>query len=340
MKWPLIGNAHITDYLTKSIEHGDINSAYIFAGPEDLGKTTTAYYFAQMLLCEQQSKGEGALPCCVCRSCLSLKKEGREEKTIVHGDLHILRKAADKKTISVEAVREFIRMLSMSSFLGNYKIGIIKDAESLSSEAANALLKTLEEPRDNVVIILVAETADRLPLTIQSRSQTLIFRPVASDLIYEHLLAAYKAKRSAAKHLSRMCLGRPALAVKMFEDREFLAEQEKQADDFMAYCLENLNERLIGVSELLGKLGGQEAVERAKLAIDTWRGVLRDRLLWEYNLPDRLRYDNLAEKQRTLSARLPIDSTLKLLNMMERSRVYLEANVSPRLVLEQIVINI
>ena len=160
--WPLVGNFQIIEFLERSIVNDKVAGTYIFNGPDNLGKTTVARYFAQCLLCQNRQSGQGNLPCGQCPSCLQFQVRDQEllsgidqeEIADAHGDFHIIKRAKDKKNITVEQVREFINILSMSSFLGFYKIGLIKHAESLSLEGANALLKTLEETKDLVVIIL------------------------------------------------------------------------------------------------------------------------------------------------------------------------------------------
>jgi DNA polymerase III subunit delta' len=179
--WPLVGNKQITEFLEKAIIKNELAGTYIFQGIDDLGKSTVARYFAQILLC-QDRKSTDILPCGLCPSCHSFKTGQNNNETnedmLMHGDCHIIKKDDDKKNISIEQVRDFIRVLSMSSFLGNYKIGIIKQADTLSLEAANALLKTLEEPNEKVVIILITPDLETLPETIVSRSQVLNFYPV------------------------------------------------------------------------------------------------------------------------------------------------------------------
>jgi DNA polymerase-3 subunit delta' len=172
INWPLVGNRHITDFLEKAINANKVNGSYIFYGPDDLGKSTFVRYFAKILLCKKET---GNLPCGICPSCISFKvineadREKEDSEHIAHGDCHILEKAKDKKNISIEQVREFIRVLCMSSFFGSYKIGIIKQAETLSQEAANALLKTLEEPREKVIVVLLVKNLEFLPKTIVSQ---------------------------------------------------------------------------------------------------------------------------------------------------------------------------
>ena len=348
MDWPLVGNRQITDYLAKCIAKDRVAGTYIFSGPDNLGKTTTARYFAKALLCGGRRTGSGPLPCGECPSCRQIRigstrnRDGEDEADGErHGDLHVIKSEKEKKNISIEAVRGFIRALNMSSFLGSYKIGIVKHAERLSEGAANALLKTLEEPKKDVIIVLVARNADILPPTIASRSQILSFHPVDGGLIYEHLIAKHKASRSEAKNYSRLCLGRPALAVKFLEDRGFREKYMKQAEIFLGFFRQDLNKRLDAVAEALGaKTAGQEAVREARRMLEIWQGVARDRLLLEYGLNDLVQHQPAEKRLAEYRGKTGVPALLDLVKMIRRADEYLAANVNPRTVLENVAINV
>ncbi len=160
-KWPKIGNDLAIDFLNRSLKNKRIAQAYAFIGSDELGKSTIAFAFARNL----QGEGEG-----------------------FNNDLHILKPADDKKSIPISDVREFIKTLNLSSFSNSYKIGIIKEAEKLTLEAQSALLKTLEEPCEKVIIILLISEEDKLLSTILSRSQVLYFSSVPASLIYDYLI--------------------------------------------------------------------------------------------------------------------------------------------------------
>lgn len=347
--WPLIGNSQITEFLEKSIANNSISGTYIFNGPDNLGKTTLAKCFAEALLCSAKSAGSGLLPCGQCQSCRQFKQgealadAGPVQAEIGegHGDFHVIKKEKDKKNISVEQIREFIRMLSMSSFLGGYKIGIIKHADSLSVTAANALLKTLEEPRPKVVIILITEDMESLPATIASRSRVLQFRSVPSDIIYEYLINEHKASRSQAKDLSRLALGRPALAVKFFENKEAYAFYQEQINTFLDFKGQTLGERFLSIENLLGKkTAGQEAVRIAGRILQVWQGALRDLMLMEYGFFNIIQHQIAKEKLDALKAALTPSDISRLFKAIEAAEENIFYNVSPKLALEEVAMKV
>ncbi len=341
--WPHIGNSHIKKFLERSLLNESVSSAYIMNGPEDLGKTTAAYFFAQSLLCVKHGQNGYSGPCGVCPACRSLKA-GRDEASggsAGHSDLLALKLEDGKKNISIEQVRDFIHRLSLTSFLGSYKIGIIKNADTLSQEAANALLKIMEEPREKVVIILITEDLDRLPRTIVSRSQVLEFRPVSTDEIYDYLIADLKASRSQAKNCARLSLGRPALAAKFLQDQERFNSHMETAGVFADFFRQDINGRLEAVAKLLGaKNKGQEQVRQAVAILKIWEGVLRDMALQNFRLANLIQHDQLSEKIETAKNSLKHRKFVDFYSILKEARANIGANVNPVLALENVAIQL
>lgn len=329
--WPLIGNDHIFEFLSKSLANDNISGSYIFTGPANLGKTTAAHFFAKSLVCE--SKDRSALPCGQCPAC-------REAAKNIHSDIYLIKKEPEKKNISIEQVRDFIRNLSLSSFLNSYKIGIIKGAENLSQGAVNALLKTLEEPKIKVVIILTAVDLELLPKTIISRSQVLRFKAVAGHIIYDELIKNYQVSRSQAKNFSRLAAGRPALALKFLEDSAYYENYKTYVQSFTGLLSSDINERFLAIANILGKEArGQAAVRSTASLIDVWQNLARDLMLMELNLNDLIQHEAFNQELAEVKNKLNLTALLNLVNSLKQSREYLAANVSPRLALENVAVS-
>ncbi len=346
INWPFIGNDNIIKYFSRSIANDNVSSFYLFLGPKDLGKTTLAIHLAKILLCQSNQKSNIVMPCEVCHSCkkLDLYRTKKEDDglDIPHGDFHIIKKEKDKKNISIEQVRDFVNKINLSSFLGGYKIGIIKNAESLSKEASNALLKTLEEPKGKVMIIMITDNEEYLPKTIISRSQVIRFRPVNKNIIYDHLINNFKASRSRAKKLSRLSLGKPAMSVKYFEDQDFYNQYLDEIRFFLNIVKSNdINERLEIVGNSIGKsISGQELVEKIKLLLNIWQGVIRDLLLLNYDLANLIQHNIIEEDIYKLKETFNPNRVLRVYNIFQKGKEYLNANVNPKFVIEGVVINI
>jgi DNA polymerase III subunit delta' len=131
-----------------------------------LGAEQLANWITALALCESQ----GPRPCGACASCQLLRADS-------HPDSHIVRLEEDAQQIKVDQVRGLIEALSLKSYRGGYKVGVIEGAESLNANGANAFLKTLEEPTANTLLILIARPSHRLPATIASRCLRLTLAP-------------------------------------------------------------------------------------------------------------------------------------------------------------------
>ncbi|MDO9399309.1 MAG: hypothetical protein Q7T79_01295 [bacterium] len=331
LDWPLVGNKSIIEFLAKSLANNKVAGSYIFAGPDNLGKTTVANFFAQSLVCLARNK-QGT-PCGQCSSCKQIDKG-------IYGDIYLINRDKDKKNISIEQIRDFIRALSLSSFLNSYKIGIIKHAEDLSLEAVSALLKTLEEPKIKVVIILITSCLEALPATIISRSQILKFHPLSSDVIYDYLIKYHQTTRSVAKNFSKLCLGRPALAIKFLEDKDFFENYKKKVEAFLNFADVNINKRLAVIEGLVGKeVKGQESARLAIRSIEVWQGLARDLLFLSFGQDDLIQHQMFIEELQLMRNKINIQSLFKLVDLLKQAKEFIKANVSPKLALGQIVIN-
>jgi len=339
--WPALGNSAVIYFLEKSLASGQIAQAYIFAGPEDIGKATIAIAFARRLLA-----GDKPAP-------PELWKHLDGDKissASLSGDLHILEAAEGQKNIGIEAVRDFIRSLNLSSFLNSYQVGIIRQADRLSLEAANALLKTLEEPKDKVVVILTVSDPDTLPATLVSRSQVLYFRLVSPDQIYDYLIKEYGCDRVQARDLANLALGRPLRASKFLADPDSYEAYQKQVRVFIQSFSQDLNARLAALKDIWsGRLSGPEASRQASEILEIWQSLARDLILLDLGLPELVQNSGELEALRALNRQLSDSDAassasrsfwLDRLADLSQGQSYLAANVSPLNVLENILINI
>ena len=321
-EWPQIGNENLIEFLDRSLFQHKLAQTYVFSGPEDLGKSTVALAFARNLI-------------------ISDVAETRDFSS-VNSDLHILSREPGKKNISIEAVRDFIKMLSLSSFLNSYKIGIIKEAETLSPEAANALLKTLEEPREKVIIILLTSSVDLLLPTIVSRSQVLYFYPVAFETVYDYLTKELNLKRSDAKDMAALAAGRPLLAAKFVENEAIYDNQLITAKLLLSFFNLNIAERIKALSNYLTD-NGPLSVSKASDILEIWARVTRDLLLQTIGRQELIQHTALISEINKISTNDSNEALLyysEILELLYTLKRYLAANVAPNAVLEQVIYNI
>ena len=147
-----------------------------------LGAEQLANWICALALCESM----GSRPCGVCASCLLLRSDS-------HPDAHLVRIEEDAQQIKVDQVRALIESLSLKSYRGGYKVGVIEGAEALNANGANAFLKTLEEPTADTVLIIIARPSHRLPATIASRCLRLALAPPPTEVAIAWLEAHARA---------------------------------------------------------------------------------------------------------------------------------------------------
>lgn len=174
----LVGHSEVRLWLETAIRQGRLGGSFLFVGPTGVGKKTVALLLARTLLCDRVSP-ETMSPCGVCEGCVQVA-------SATHPDLIVVKKPADKSTIPLDLLigrhevrmqEGFCRDVRLRPFRGGRKVAIIQDADFLNEEGANCLLKTLEEPPADAVILLIGTSEQRQLPTIRSRCRTIRFSP-------------------------------------------------------------------------------------------------------------------------------------------------------------------
>jgi DNA polymerase-3 subunit delta' len=276
----IVGHEWVLERFRRNLQQGRLASTFLFVGPPGIGKRTTALHIAQCLLCETTPPDQLAS----CQSCPSC----RQVAAASHPDLIMIRKPDDKNFIPVElfiGAREH-RMreglchdIALKPFRGGRKIAIIDDADYLNPEGANCLLKTLEEPPGNALIILIGTSQQRQLPTIRSRCQIVRFASLSVEQVAQ-LLQAHQtlegtqidaAARTSGGSLSRAL----EVADSALEDaRRGLVEQLSQHDfDAVAVAKE--------LADFVEAAGKDATPRRARLrqmvlaAVDFYRHLMR-----------------------------------------------------------------
>lgn len=172
------GQEEMKRQLEMSVRRNHLSHSYLLLGEKGVGKLTMARAFAKRLLCT----GEGTRPCGRCHSCIQIAAD-------THPDVVTIQR--DKTALGVDAVREQLAQeIRIRPFSGERRIFIVPEAEKMTQQAQNAILKTIEEPPDYAMVLLLAEQEEALLPTIRSRVLRLVFRPVPETEILKRLRAA------------------------------------------------------------------------------------------------------------------------------------------------------
>lgn len=167
---PLVGHEGPLEQLRRALARGRLGHAFLFVGPQGVGKFRAARHVAQGLLCEENPPTKLS-PCGVCSSC-------RAVDAGVHPDFAIARKPADRNEIPIELVKDLCARLALKPARGRFKVCIMDDADDLNEESSNSFLKTLEEPPAGSLLLLVATSVETQLPTILSRCQVIHFEPL------------------------------------------------------------------------------------------------------------------------------------------------------------------
>lgn len=174
----VVGQEHVVRTLTSAISSGRISHAYLFTGPRGVGKTSVARLLARSLNCDGDPK-----PCNQCANC----------RASINSSLDIVEIDAASNR-SIDSVRDLREKVALAPSGGRYKIYIIDEVHMLTTEAFNALLKTLEEPPAHAVFVLATTEAHKVPETIVSRTQRFNFKPIGQPDLIQHLTAIAKSE--------------------------------------------------------------------------------------------------------------------------------------------------
>ncbi|MBU1165108.1 DNA polymerase III subunit delta' [Patescibacteria group bacterium] len=342
-KWPIVGHKNILWYLQHSIVKGQLNHAYLFSGPKSIGKTKITECFVSSLLCRfehQQNKSDHKnFPCNECVSCTQYQKG-------LHPDVYWVKieenekTGSDKKNISIAQIRELQSKLARRSFLNSYKVAVITNAEKMTTEAANSLLKTLEEPSPKTILILLTSDSTKLPQTIISRCQTLKFLPVSKSEITSYLHQK-GIERKKASQLASLSLGRPGIALAMSEDESMYQQYVDEVTSFLKLQNINLASRFKEVSHIIPT--GIGFIEQGKLLdykLNIWNSIIRDLILIKKSSEQFLKNSyNLSELEKVAKQNSK-DSLLQIQKNIAITRNYLTMNLNPKLAIENLLINL
>lgn len=203
----ILGQERLKKNLKKALENHQLVHAYLLEGQTGLGKKRIAYQLAKGICC----RAEGSRPCNQCISC----------KKLEHGNHPEIKWLKEEGSIKIEAIRLLQRDLQLKPYEGTQKVYIICDADKMTPQAQNALLKTLEEPPEYATIILLTTNATSLLPTVVSRCQVMKLLPVAIEKIQTYLVKEKGIEENEAKVVGALSNGVIGKALQLLEDEDF-----------------------------------------------------------------------------------------------------------------------
>lgn len=336
--WSIVGHDAALTALGRALDSPRPPHAWLFSGPEGVGKQALALEFAAALNC-QAASAEG--PCGECQSCRATRAGNHPDVEVIAPggicDEPEHRDHSDSRDLRICQVRRLEKLLSLSSYTGGTRVAIVDGADTLHVEAANAFLKTLEEPPAGGVIILLAEREERLPDTVLSRCQRLPFRPVDRETILETLVEQ-GAEPEQAIAITAAARGRLGWAQRALQDPALLEERNAMLDEAVRLAHASRVERFAWAREAEGRTPGLR--ERYLRELWVWEGWWRDVLLCGSGADEGVENSDREPQLREEGKLYGASEIVTFLRALAQTREYLQQNVDPQLALENLMLDL
>ena len=308
------GQPRAIKILQKEIATSSLSGAYLFVGPTGIGKTLTALAFTKALNC----KIGGPDSCDRCSSC-------RKIDHLNHPDVRVI--TPEEGSIKIEQIRDLKRGAGYKLFEGKKKVWIIEEADKFTLEAANSLLKVLEEPPPDVVFILISETQEKLLPTILSRCEIIRFFPLSSKALHSIVAVYLPPDSPKANLIKKLARGRVGEVLSLIKDESILKMRDAVLDILSKKI--SLEDIFQWVSKW--KDYGTTELERILDVIMFW---FRDLLILKQGDSRRVvNYDRM-EELKNQKETYSYDSIKEAIETVERTKGYLKCNVNQSLALE------
>ena len=322
--WDLTGHEWAVDMLKKHIVHGTTRHAYLFSGPPGLGRRTLALRFAQALNCP--TPVEAGIPCRVCRDC-------KQIESMKHADLTIVQSDSEGGILKVDQIREARRTLILKPYMSKYRVALFLRFHEANDNAANALLKTLEEAPSYAVLILTADNPEQLLPTIVSRCEVLRLRPLRVEEVQRELQNR-GLENSRAKLMAHISGGRMGYAIRLIENDSLLEKREERLNDLLALLPASRVEKFKYADQLSKDKDGM------RQTISFWLSYWRDVMLRTAQAETPLVNVDRNVEIEDLAGRMDLSASRRVVSGLEEALEKMERNVNPRLLAEVLLLDL
>ena len=323
MNWNLVGHSWAVDLLRRHVANGEARHAYLFSGPPGLGRRTLAVHLAQALNCTNPpAPGEF---CGQCRDC-------RQIAAMQHPDLAVVQAENEGGTLKVDQVRAVQHSLSLKPYQSKYRVALFLRFQEANDNAANALLKTLEEAPAHAILLLTADTPESLLPTIISRCEIFRLRPLRVEEV-ESMLATKGVEADRARLLAHISGGRPGYANRLLEDSSLLEMRAERLNDLQS-LLQSTRVKKFSYADKLSK-----DKDGMRQAITFWLSYWRDVLLKASRASVPITNVDYAAEIESLAARLTLPAVRRVVSDLEQALDRMDRNVNPRLLAEVLLMD-
>ncbi len=324
----IIGHERAIANLKASIANDRVAHAYLFFGEPAIGKRLVAFRFAQAINCETAYGPGGPEACGACRSC-------RQIESRTHPDFDVMEPDEERSTpqIKIERIRELEQQIIYRPLVGRRKIYLIDQADRMTLAAANALLKTLEEPPTQSLFVLVSDRPTAIPATVRSRCQAVRFTPPARTQVEAALVLRREIAPDDARFLAVVTESRLGEALQA--DLAALHSQQQEFSALMAEQTLTSLPRLLAAAEALAK------TDRALEALEWIARWVRDLVLFKTGAdPEWLASIDPRGDWQAVARRGSLEGMLDLLDSLDRFQRNQTRNLNLQLALESVLLRL
>lgn len=322
--WDITGHAWAVDMLRKHIVRGTMRHAYLFAGAPGLGRRTLAVRFAQALNCPTPL--EAGIPCGECRDC-------KQIEAMQHADLTVVQAESDGGIMKVDQIREARKILTLKPYMSKYRVALFLRFHEANDNAANALLKTLEEAPSYAVLILTADNPEQLLPTIVSRCEVLRLKPLSVEEVQREL-ESRGLENSRAKLIAHISSGRMGYAIRLIEDESLLDVRGERLNDLLALMPASHVEKFRYADQL------SKDKDAMRQTILFWLSYWRDVMLRAAQAHTPLVNVDRNVEIEDIAGRMDVAAAGRAVRRLESSLEQIDRNVNPRLLAEVLLMDL
>jgi len=323
--WNIVGHDWAVRQLQVALDHGETPQALLITGPENVGKMTLARIVSSVLLCKGPADGR---PCGVCLAC-------RKFASGNHPDFMLVEPEEQGGNLKIDQIRAVERFLALTPNESAHKIALISAFERATIGAANALLKTLEEPPAYAHLILLAQDADLLLPTIVSRSQQIALRPLSRATVEEALRTQWNIPEEQAGHLARISGGRMGWAIRAATE----AEYQQRMDNALSLLLDLLKQDLPARFDVVQTLT-RDAGVRLDETLAYWLTGWRDVVLIQTGNEQRVTHQRYHDALTQIAQHISLTDAINTLKALEACQDALQRNANAQLWMENLLLNL
>lgn len=326
--WDMVGHDHAIITLRRAISSQRVRHAYLLTGPAHIGKTLLARRLAQTLLCTGGLDPTRS-PQNPCQTCLSCRKVLHNN----HPDIHYITRPPDKQFILIDQVRALQSASARKTLEGRRNIFIIEGMHEMNVQAANCLLKTLEEPEPDVLLLLTAPDPGLLLPTILSRVQQIPLHLLTTAQIRQALRERWQVPAEDAALISALAAGRMGWAVQAVEDDDLLHDRQAHLDMLTRVPTLSTVQRF-DLAQTLAAEG-----DKIQEILELWLLWWRDLLFATNHCPDLVVNVDMRQLLQKQAAQLSSAESTSVIRTILRTLEALQQNVNARMALEVLMLD-